>query len=197
MHMHMTRERSPGPPRSVINRVAVRASRARTQAFMGGGASKNQVAPATGGGGDITKLRAAILQKCADEKKIFDVHCHYTTYMQQSEGIGPLTKAMDKNGIGYAALCGSAWRCLRIQMLAAPSSACAVLSPSVSDAMPMPAPQPHLRRLGSGALPTHHPCITFTMTVTSTTTLLATATCTVTSTLQRRRVGSRPLHGSR
>lgn len=50
--------------------------------------------------------RLEVLQMCADKKLIFDAHCHYFNYRQESEGLTALTSAMGKNGVGYAALTG-------------------------------------------------------------------------------------------
>ena len=50
------------------------------------------------------------IAKCAEEKKIFDVHCHYFSYLQQTEGIETLAECMDKCGMGYAALAGCAFK---------------------------------------------------------------------------------------
>ena len=65
---------------------------------MGAGGSKGQVAPAPGGAGSVHDVPASAkleaLQKTADEKLIFDAHCHYTGYMQETEGVAALSKAM-------------------------------------------------------------------------------------------------------
>ena len=87
---------------------------------MGGSSSK--VEPISGGDGapsaakskaeegNIKAMRAAAIQKCADDKKLFDAHCYYTNYMQETEGMEALAKAMDKSGIGYAAICGTSFK---------------------------------------------------------------------------------------
>ena len=50
------------------------------------------------------------LQACADKKLIFDCHCHYFNYRQQTQGIQALVRAMQANGIGFAALSGCAFK---------------------------------------------------------------------------------------
>jgi len=104
---------------------------------MGGSSSKAQVAPVsdakptpaadatpayvapapTGGEGEgiakgegVEALRQAVLQKVADEKLLLDAHCHYFNYMQESEGIEALERAMEKGSIGYAVLTGCAFK---------------------------------------------------------------------------------------
>ena len=42
----------------------------------------------------------------AEDKLIFDAHCHYVNYLQQTEGIVTLSNAMEQNGVGYAVLTG-------------------------------------------------------------------------------------------
>ena len=48
------------------------------------------------------------LKACADKKLIFDSHCHYFDYRQQTQGVQALVGAMEANGIGFAALGGCA-----------------------------------------------------------------------------------------
>ena len=43
-------------------------------------------------------------------KTILDAHCHYFNYMQQSEGLESLDRAMSKNGIGYSVLTGCSFK---------------------------------------------------------------------------------------
>lgn len=86
---------------------------------MGAGGSKAKVEPEPGGmGGGGSKPEPAkgadgsksALMKTAESKLIFDAHCHVTGYMQESEGIDTLSKEMEKNGIGYAAITGCAFK---------------------------------------------------------------------------------------
>ena len=76
---------------------------------MGGSGSK----PATVGPEESAMSKKAkadamkdTLQECADSKLIFDAHCHFSGYMQDTEGFEVLTKAMAKNKIGFAACTG-------------------------------------------------------------------------------------------
>jgi hypothetical protein len=59
-----------------------------------------------GSHGFIGPARKQALESLVVEKRIFDVHCHFYDYMQETEGVYALTSAMDRNGVGYAALCG-------------------------------------------------------------------------------------------
>jgi len=54
----------------------------------------------------ISKLRMEALKKVADDKLILDAHCHYFGYLQETEGIPALSRAMEKAGVGYAVLTG-------------------------------------------------------------------------------------------
>ena len=58
----------------------------------------------------IAKLRKERLQKLVADKSILDAHCHYFNYMQETEGVDALGKAMDANGVGYACLCGNPFK---------------------------------------------------------------------------------------
>ena len=58
----------------------------------------------------IAKLRKDRLQKLVADKSILDAHCHYFNYMQETEGIDALGKAMDANGVGYACLTGNPFK---------------------------------------------------------------------------------------
>lgn len=53
---------------------------------------------------------AATLKRVAEKKLILDVHCHYLDYMQETEGIQALCRAMDKGGVGYAVLTGCPYK---------------------------------------------------------------------------------------
>lgn len=83
---------------------------------MGGSSSKSAVAPTYTSSDDdfkgkgIKEMRANQLQKCATEKLILDAHCHYFNYMQETEGVEKLTKAMDSNGVGYACMAGTPFK---------------------------------------------------------------------------------------
>ena len=90
---------------------------------MGGSSSKAKVDPGLPAGGmgaaaatpikggqTPAEIKKAYIQEVADEKKLFDAHCHYTGYMQNTEGISALSQAMDKNAVGYAALCGTPFK---------------------------------------------------------------------------------------
>ena len=81
---------------------------------MGGSSSKVAPDAAKADLKDLKKnlpdLQKAALQKVVDDKLIFDAHCHYTNYMQGTEGIEALTKAMAKNGVGFSSLTGTAFK---------------------------------------------------------------------------------------
>ena len=88
---------------------------------MGAGGSKpSQVAAEPAGvhaeksvtSKDFKKLQKEKLEAFVGSKLIFDMSCHYFNYMQETEGMEALAKAMSANGVGFAALCGSA-RALR------------------------------------------------------------------------------------
>jgi len=59
---------------------------------------------------EMSALRKSALQTVVTKKLIFDAHCHYTTYMQETEGFEALSKAMEKNGVGYAAVTPTAFK---------------------------------------------------------------------------------------
>ena len=63
-----------------------------------------------GSGGVIGTARAEALHGLVSEKKIFDAHCHFYDWMQETEGIEKLSQAMDENGIGYAAITGCSFK---------------------------------------------------------------------------------------
>ena len=76
---------------------------------MGGSGSK----PATVGPEESAMSKKAkadamkeTLQECADSKLIFDAHCHFAGYMQNTEGFEVLARAMAKNKIGFSACTG-------------------------------------------------------------------------------------------
>jgi hypothetical protein len=46
------------------------------------------------------------LQAIADGKLLFDAHCHFFSYRQQTEGLDVLVDAMKQAGVGFAALTG-------------------------------------------------------------------------------------------
>ena len=50
------------------------------------------------------------LKACASKKLIFDAHCHYFNYQQQTQGVKVLVDEMTNNGIGFAALSGCAFK---------------------------------------------------------------------------------------
>ena len=64
------------------------------------------------GAGDFEMMRpqAHTLAKVASDKTLFDAHCHYLNYLQQTEGVEALVGAMDKAGIGFAVLTGTAFK---------------------------------------------------------------------------------------
>jgi len=64
------------------------------------------------GAGDFEVMRpqSHALVKVAAEKTLFDAHCHYLNYLQQTEGVEALVGAMDKSRIGYAVLMGTAFK---------------------------------------------------------------------------------------
>lgn len=49
---------------------------------------------------------ASNLAEVARSKTLFDAHCHYLNFMQKTEGLEALSRAMTKTGVGYAALTG-------------------------------------------------------------------------------------------
>ena len=57
--------------------------------------------------------RSQKLQMVAANKTIFDAHCHYLNYMQQTEGIATLSSAMEKvrQGAWCTAVTSTALRC--------------------------------------------------------------------------------------
>eukprot|EP00966_Prymnesium_polylepis_P326088 7382015-Prymnesium_polylepis.1 len=54
--------------------------------------------------------RASTLAGVAHQKQIFDSHCHYVNYLQQTEGLAVLSNEMEEHGVGYAVLTGCAFK---------------------------------------------------------------------------------------
>ena len=81
---------------------------------MGAGASASKGTDSNAGSGRApiaaAKSRKDVLADVASEKKIFDAHCHYYNYLQETEGLATLSKKMEKCGIGYAVLTGCAFK---------------------------------------------------------------------------------------
>ena len=86
---------------------------------MGAGGSKpSQVAAEPAGvhaeksvtSKDFKKLQKEKLEAFVGSKLIFDMSCHYFNYMQETEGMEALAKAMSANGVGFAALCGTSFK---------------------------------------------------------------------------------------
>ena len=50
------------------------------------------------------------LKACAEQNLLFDAHCHYLNYRQQTEGLNELKKAMDKGKVGFAVLTGTPFK---------------------------------------------------------------------------------------
>lgn len=50
--------------------------------------------------------RSSVLASMAESTEIFDAHCRYLSWRQQTEGIDALRTAMDTFGVGLAALTG-------------------------------------------------------------------------------------------
>jgi hypothetical protein len=53
-----------------------------------------------------TSRHAAHTPAQAEQKLLFDAHCHYLDFLQKTEGLAKLASSMDKVGVGYAALTG-------------------------------------------------------------------------------------------
>ena len=82
-----------------------------------GGSSSKQVSPTytSSDGADfkgkgIKELQKAALEKVVSDKLLLDAHCHYFNYMQETEGVEGLSKAMDANGVGYACMAGTPFK---------------------------------------------------------------------------------------
>ena len=59
---------------------------------------------------NLMKPDARRLEKVAKEQMLFDAHCHYLNFRQQSEGIDVLANAMDQNNVGFAVLTGTPFK---------------------------------------------------------------------------------------
>lgn len=59
---------------------------------------------------ELPALRKAALEETVEKKLLFDAHCYFFDYMQKTEGVEKLIKSMGKNGVGYAALCGTSFK---------------------------------------------------------------------------------------
>ena len=77
-----------------------------------GGSSSKTVAVAPMPEGEVAKAppgtmtQKEALEALPDSKMIFDAHCFYYNYMQQTEGFKKLEEAMAANGVGFASVCG-------------------------------------------------------------------------------------------
>ena len=55
---------------------------------------------------DNLKPDPTILKRVASEKLLLDAHCHYLNFLQQTEGLDGLAKAMERNKVGFSVLTG-------------------------------------------------------------------------------------------
>ena len=92
---------------------------------MGGGASKSAAggAYAAADSAAVEAARKAAFAAVVSGKKIFDAHCHYFSYLQETEGMETLSRAMEKNGVGYAVLTGTPFKKTWMGKLDAPPPA--------------------------------------------------------------------------